>query len=235
MSNDTSPDEGISGASFDCYNESYNDELRKNLSIIPFHDDIEYYAEYKIQVLKEICPDAHAILEFGCGIGRNIRYLKQYYRSATVTGTDVSDSCLQEARIGYPDVIFLSPGEIHPRLYDLILVADVIHHIPPGERDEYIRTLKTHLTDDGSIVIFEQNPYNPLTRYLVGTCPFDEDAALLTKTELKKILKYSGYKNISGSYCFFFPSALKKYNSLEKRIGFLPLGGKYYIHARKDY
>jgi SAM-dependent methyltransferase len=234
MSNGTPSDVGISDVSFDRYNESYNDELRRNLSIIPFHDDIEYYAEHKIQLLKEICPDAHSILEFGCGIGRNIRYLQQYYRSATITGTDVSDSCLSEARIVYPDVIFLPPRDIHSRLYDLILVADVIHHIPPRERDEYFLTLKTHLTDSGNIVIFEQNPYNPLTRYLVGTCPFDEDATLLSKTALKKILKYSGYKIISGSYCFFFPSALKKYNSLENRIGFLPLGGKYYIHAKKD-
>lgn len=234
MSTKKSSEERKKGSSFDCYNESYCDELDKNLSIIPFHNDIEYYADYKVQILQKICPDVHSILEFGCGVGRNIRYLQKYFRSSSITGTDISDTCLQEARISYPDVAFLPPNEIYTHTYDLILIADVIHHIHPSERLGYFVSLNKLLADNGSIIIFEQNPYNPITRYLVRTCPFDVDASLLTDSEVKKILKCSGYEVLSRSYCFFFPSALKKCNNFEKRIGFLPFGGKYYIHARKD-
>ncbi len=37
------------------------------------------------------------------------------------------------------------------------------------------------LKKKGRVYIFEHNPYNPVTRYLVATCEFDRDAVLFKK------------------------------------------------------
>lgn len=219
--------------SFDKYNDSYDEELAKNLSKIPFHDNIEYYAEHKIQILKEICPYANSILESGCGIGRNIKFIQKYYPGSEIAGADVSNTCLAEAKSSYPDIDFFLPENIPLNTYDLLLIADVIHHISPNERKMYLNSLKQHLKNVAEIVIFEQNPYNPLTRYLVNTCPFDEEAELISAIELVKLLNDVGFAVNLYSYCFFFPSSFHRINHLENWLAKIPLGGKYYIHAYK--
>ncbi len=60
------------------------------------------------------------------------------------------------------------------------------------------------------MIIFEHNPYNPITRFMVNTCEFDKDAVLLTRKELIKIFINNGFSLIKGKYCLFFPPRLLK-------------------------
>ena len=63
---------------FDNYTESYNKILSDQLNFFDSND--EYFSEYKIRILKkyvDILPNK--ILEFGCGVGRNLKYLHQYF------------------------------------------------------------------------------------------------------------------------------------------------------------
>ena len=52
--------------------------------------------------------------------------------------------------------------------FDLVFVAGVFHHIPPEERQGAADAVAAHMAPGGSLVVFEHNPYNPVTRKLAG-------------------------------------------------------------------
>jgi hypothetical protein len=89
------------------------------------------------------------------------------------------------------------------------------------------------LRTGGRLFVFEHNPYNPVTRHLVNTCPFDADAVLLTRAETVALLKTAGLEPSAAAYCLFFPRLLAGLRPLETWLGWLPLGGQYFVAGRK--
>jgi hypothetical protein len=83
--------------------------------------------------------------------------------------------------------------------------------------------------------LFEHNPLNPLTKYLVRTCVFDKDAKLLKNSYAIRLLKYNDFKILVKKFIIFFPrkGVLSKVIFLEKYLQWLPLGGQYFIVAKK--
>jgi hypothetical protein len=63
----------------------------------------------------------------------------------------------------------------------------VLHHVPPADREALLARVATKLAPGGKLVVFEHNPWNPLTRKVVAECAFDADAVLLPPTEILKI------------------------------------------------
>ena len=135
------------------------------------------------------------ILEYGCGIGRNIPYLRAAFPNAEIVGTDISVASLEMARKEQPDATFVAEHEHTAPYgsYDLIFVAGVFHHIPPLQRAGAARTLFERLDNGGKLFVFEHNPYNPVTRHIVSNCPYDEDAILLKPAELRSHLREAGF------------------------------------------
>jgi hypothetical protein len=84
------------------------------------------------------------------------------------------------------------------------------------------------------LFVFEHNPYNPVTRRLVNTCPFDADAVLLARAETVSLLKAAGLEPSAAAYCLFFPQMLAALRPLEAWLGWLPLGGQYFVAGRKS-
>lgn len=227
-------DPDIMDTNFDDYSTSYNYELGNNLNRIPLQGDISFFAMHKIEILAGNFSkdESYNILDFGCGIGRNIQYLFDYFPKSNVYGTDISLECLNYARKMYPSAYFFIADNIPDVKFDIILVADVLHHVNDSEINGLIDKISSLRSANSSIVVFEQNPYNPITRYLVKTCPFDKNARLLTLTKTQKIFFSHGLKMINSGYCFFFPSSCKKLYSIENKISRIPMGGKYYAIFR---
>jgi len=175
------------------------------------------------------------VLEYGCGIGRNIPFLREAFPRATVIGSDVSCASLEIARRYRPDVEFLEEGnpELGMRSFDLIFVAGVFHHIPPAERPSVVKLLFQRLASAGDLFIFEHNPYNPVTRRIVSNCPYDADAALLAPGELRRHLEMAGFREPHAEFCLFIPPRLSWLTWMEPKLGWLPLGGQYFVHASK--
>jgi ubiquinone/menaquinone biosynthesis C-methylase UbiE len=69
--------------------------------------------------------------------------------------------------------------------FDLAFLACVLHHIPHSEHVEILQEVRRVLRPGGALVIFEHNPYNPLTVRAVKSCPFDENAVLLRPGRLR--------------------------------------------------
>lgn len=58
------------------------------------------------------------------------------------------------------------------------------------------------------LLLFEHNPWNPLTRHAVANCPFDENAVLISAPEMRKRLRTAGFRNVRIDYRLFFPGFL---------------------------
>jgi SAM-dependent methyltransferase len=217
---------------FDKYAEDYQKLIGEQLSFFDSNND--YFAKYKIDIIKKhIDGTPKRILEYGCGIGRNLKYLSQHFEHSLIYACDISQRSLEIAKDDNPTVnFFLLDHDTIIEKFDLILVALVFHHIEPELRTNVIRDISNLLAEGGNIFIFEHNPYNPVTRYIVNTCIFYDDAVLLKKRELVKLLIEANLSIDTWRYTLFFPSFLKKLRFLEPILGYLPFGGQYFLKAK---
>lgn len=217
---------------FDDYSGSYDELLQESTKL--FAEDAEYFARYKVELAtqqKNTLP-IKRVLEYGCGTGRNIRYLQAAFPEAEVVGTDVSAESLRLARANNPMAEFkLESIDLAVGKFDFIFIACVFHHIPLAEREGVMKTLATRLAPGGLIYIFEHNPFNPVTRKLVNSCPFDADAVLLKPEELQTLFRHAGIILNGVSYCLFVPPRLSWFIPVEKYLRWLPMGGQYWIRG----
>jgi SAM-dependent methyltransferase len=217
---------------FDEYTDDYNRLLKEKTQF--FSPSEEYFARYKVEIVRRrVAAPVKRLLEYGCGIGRNIPFLQHAFPGATIVGTDISKASLDIARTENPGVEFLEESEATPDLtgFDVVFIAGVFHHIPPPQRVEVARKVAQRMTPGSSLFVFEHNPYNPVTRRIVNTCPYDEDAVLLRPGEMKQILKEAGFTFRRREFCLFVPPSLPAFLPLENVLGWLPLGGQYWVEA----
>lgn len=218
---------------FDNYTDDYNQLLKEKTGFFSKSD--AYFASYKIELVKSrLSKPVSRILEFGCGIGRNIPFIREVFPNSYIVGSDISRASLDIARQSQPEVMFIAEEDISEiGQFDLIFVAGVYHHIPVGERGKTSDTLYGRLNVGGDLFVFEHNPYNPVTRRIVSNCPYDEDAVLLKPKELRMHLKGAGFTSPHTEYCLFIPPSMSKLAWLERRLGWFPMGGQYFVHVQK--
>ena len=221
---------------FDNYADNYDEELKKSMGF--FGEENAYFAEYKIRIVKDnIGCKPLSILEYGCGTGRHMKFLSSYFPEAKVSGCDISRKSIEVAEKENPksDFFLIDSENIISRKndYDLIFISCVFHHIEPPLRKEAIQNVYELMKEGGELFLFEHNVYNPLTLKIVRECAFDKDAVLLPPAETIRLVKGSGLNLIAKKYSLFFPAALKFLRPVEKYLSAIPLGGQYYVHAKK--
>ena len=218
---------------FDGLAEGYKDITTQQHAF--FDTNTSYLQEYKVAIARELVTSPEEVLDYGCGIGLLQDFLSTYYPAATITATDISEKSLDYVRSHYPSTRTMFHEEALDDHYDLILVSCVLHHVPPYDRRDLLNRLVQTLSPRGHLLIFEHNPLNPVTQHLVNTCPVDEDAILLRRSELVAMLKtIHGAKIAKTGYTLFFPGVLKSLRPLEKKMRWLPAGGQYFVLACKD-
>jgi trans-aconitate methyltransferase len=161
-------------------------------------------------------------------------YLKRRMPSIQLDGFDPS-----EDSIGRVDPSLRACGrfvsdldQLH-RLYDLIVIANVMHHIQPQQREATIEQMASRLKPSGKLAIFEHNPANPVTRWIVSHCPFDDDAILLPSAESASYLRKAQLRLVQQDYIMFLPRALALFRPLEPAFRWLPLGAQYVLIGEK--
>jgi 2-polyprenyl-3-methyl-5-hydroxy-6-metoxy-1,4-benzoquinol methylase len=222
----------MTGTEFDKLASEYSDILDRTVRFSGSGRD--YFDAYKLQCLKDtgISPnDALDILDFGCGTGQLADLMAGAFPKSKVVGIDVSGSSIEVAREKFRNVknlVFgrhLEPG----RTYDLICAASVFHHVPAESRSALLISLKNALKRGGMIAVFEHNPWNPLTRYVVQTCPFDAGAELISRRRFVKLAHEAGMSIAMKRYTVFFPKFAQRLRPLEPMLRFLPLGAQYLL------
>lgn len=226
---------------FDNFAGNYRNEHTKNIKKISGVDS-NYFSEYKIQAISqyENAGRDSIILDLGCGDGNSASYFLKYFSHKAYFGIDISPKSIEEARqLPLERCSFqVYDGEHIPfddRTFDIVLIACVLHHIDISFHVNLLRECQRVLKDNGRLYVFEHNPLNPLTRRLVNTCPFDEEAVLIYSHDLEKSLKKLHFSNIKRKYTIFFPRKFffKRLVFLEKYLTWCPLGGQYYFRCEK--
>ena len=87
--------------------------------------------------------------------------------------------------------------------------------------------------DGGLLLVFEHNPFNPLTRLAVARCAFDRDAQLLSRGLSARVLAAAGLSVFEKRYILVSPFAFKGAEWIERRFRQAPLGAQYYVGGRK--
>jgi SAM-dependent methyltransferase len=117
--------------------------------------------------------------------------------------------------------------------FDAAFSACVFHHIPRSEHLFWLAELRRVVRPGGAIAVFEHNPFNPLTRRAVDTCPFDEHAVLLTARQLEKAYSDAGWQVLKARYHIFFPHFAARFRIFEPLLEWLPLGAQYSVFGRR--
>ncbi len=201
----------------------------------------EFFAEYKIKDIAEVLEKKLAvrkILDFGGGIGTSVPYVRRYFPNAAMTCLDVSERSLTIARDRYSsDADFVSfDGTVIPfdaDTFDVAYAACVFHHIDGEFHIRLLNELVRVLRPDGWLFVFEHNPLNPLTRHAVNTCPFDDNAVLISGFRMKQFFKEAGLGEVKLRFRMFFPRFLSMLRCSEPRLTWLPLGAQYYVCGQK--
>lgn len=218
---------------FDEFAEGYDKILSKHLHF--FEAGTDYFSQYKVSVVKKLLDRKPLrILEFGCGVGNNIGHLINAFPGASITGCDVSIKSLEVAKTKHPAAKFFNIEDNIEEFaggYDLVFIANVLHHVPPEQRIETLHLIKSLMPRNGELFIFEHNPYNPVTRHIVRTCPFDVDAELIKPKHLIALLNKVGFSILNRQYILFFPNLLSQLRPIEQYLTSVPLGGQYVIQT----
>ena len=83
--------------------------------------------------------------------------------------------------------------------------------------------------------MWENNPWNPGTRYVMSRIPFDLDAITLTAPEARCLLEAGGFEVIRTDFLFIFPRILSWFRGIEPLVSRLPIGGQYQLLCRKPH
>jgi trans-aconitate methyltransferase len=173
------------------------------------------------------------VLDYGCGLGETTGLLASEFSNATVVGMDSSKAMIEAAtrQCTNPRVSFSAigetAGEINLDDIDITYVNGVVHHMEPRDRTPLFEMLRSKTAADGLVAVFENNPLNPGTRFVMSRIPFDWDAQPLTHWKMREHFREARFKVIHEGFLFYFPKMLALLRPLERSLEALPLGAQY--------
>jgi SAM-dependent methyltransferase len=225
-------------AEFDVYDRSYNETVNRALAFSGMR--VDFSTRVKVDYLVELVdflrpPAARAeLIDVGCGVANSHPLLAG--RIGRLVGVDVSQACIAVAaernpqneyrpydglNLPYPDASF-----------DAASAVCVFHHIPIERRVGLACDVRRVLRSGGLFVIFEHNPFNPLTVHVVNNCEFDKDAILLKRRETEALLDEAGFRDVNTRFILTLPAAGRVLRIMDKIFAQIPLGAQYFTVGR---
>ena len=224
-------------AEFDRHSESYETAVERAVAFAGQAHDV--YLEAKARKLLELArrrlgAEPVAALDVGCGIGLFERHLAGSF--ASLHGVDVSEPMIARARETVPEAEFRvsDPGRLpyEDARFDLVFTVCVLHHVERGERGPLLAEMARVTRPGGLVVVFEHNPWNPLTRKVVRGCEFDHGVQLLPRREVTAALRAAGLDVTDAEYLLFSPWRGSLVERMERALAKIPLGAQYVVAAR---
>jgi SAM-dependent methyltransferase len=223
---------------YDHYRDRYRQDLDRAVSFAGVSHD--FFSRAKADELVSLAkrhlgdPARFDALDVGCGIGLTDRHLASRFRS--LTGTDVSPGVLETAARENPGVRYelAERGRLPfaDQAFDLTFAVCVVQVIPPEERPKFVAELARVTRPGGLVVVFEHNPYNPLTRLVVRRCSFGDDARMLGMAEAARLLQENGVPPVDRGFLLLFPTRRSRVVAVERALRHLPLGAQFYLAGR---
>ena len=180
------------------------------------------------------------ILDLGCGVGTFLQLLQQSGLRAQLHGCDVSVGMLEEGERRWggspkPELDRVVDGTLpyDDGSFDLVISCCVLHHVPAGQRRTVLREAARALAPHGRICVFEHNPWNPVTRWVVRRTAIDAEAMLLSAAETRAALRDAGLDVVSTAFLMFFPPRWPSVRRVEDYLRWCPSGAQYVVSATK--
>jgi SAM-dependent methyltransferase len=175
-----------------------------------------------------------SVLDVGCGVGLTDAFLAGCF--ASLTGVDVGPGVLERAaarnRVAHYE---LYDGERLPMTdgtFDVTFCAGVLQVLPPERRARFVDELRRVTRGRGIVVVFEHNPYNPLTRLAVRRFALGDDVQMLPARQLVDLAERAGLAVLERAYILLLPSESGFARKVERRVERLPLGAQFVVVAR---
>ncbi|MGH7896305.1 MAG: class I SAM-dependent methyltransferase [Candidatus Binatia bacterium] len=223
---------------FDEYADDYERALAEGLAVSG--EGRDYFARGRVAWLAGLLAKRRfapsSVLDFGCGTGSGIPLLRELTGGGDVIGLDRSSRSLAVAarEHAHERTRFLLFEEYRPSgAVDLAFSNGVFHHIPPAERPAVLDYVLRALRPGGLLALWENNPWNPGTRYVMSRIPFDRDAVPISPPEARALLREAGFEVLRIDFLFIFPRPLRWLRALEPPLCRLPFGAQYQVLARK--
>jgi SAM-dependent methyltransferase len=226
---------------FDAHARNYSEVLDKSIGFSG--EDSAYFAEYKIRdlhrELARLGTDTGAalrLLDFGCGVGASMPHVRRHFANAKLFGVDVSQESLEQARSRHEDLahfLTMTGAELpaEASALDAVYAMCVFHHVDEAAHVELLSRMRNRLKPGGLLMVYEHNPFNPLTVRVVNNCPFDANAKLIRASLMAQRCRDAGFKDVKIKYRVFFPGFLRALRFAEGALSWLPLGGQYYVRC----
>lgn len=223
---------------FHAYRDGYGDAIDDAIGFC--HQGHEFFTRAKVRHLLRLIrahvglPGHVRVLDLGCGPGVTDRVLSPQLPG--LSGTDVSRPLLERAAQDNPAVDYRHyDGTLLPwpdDHFDVTFTICVLHHVEPPGRGAFMREMARVTRPDGLAVVFEHNPWNPLTRRAVSSCDFDEGVTLLSRRTMRRLCEAAGLEVVDAAYILFVPFGDRLSDMADQVLGWLPLGGQYVVAAR---
>jgi SAM-dependent methyltransferase len=228
----------MSDTDFDCYADSYDRTLADGLAVSG--ESRQYFAVGRVKwlagCLRRMGSAPSLVIDYGCGTGSTSPLLLRFLGAQNVIGIDPSARSIELARRDYgSERIQFSPLDEYEPLgdADLVYCNGVFHHIPPEQRGSTLRFLSRTLRPSALFSLWENNPWNPGTQYIMARLPFDRDAIKLNSIESRRLVRSEGFSVLRTDFIFFCPRFLKALRPIEKFVSGLPLGAQYQVLSRR--
>lgn len=214
-----------------------------------FGKNLDQYIYVKARWLWDYLPQSgmnrslnheYRLLDYGCGTGEMLKWLSVFGFRGHLHGADVSISMLAEAEkrwntLQKPVFSYISETKTDytDNSYHCIIATCVFHHIEPNNRDLVLQEIRRILAPGGILVVFEHNPFNPMTRFIVKRAAIDKNAVLLYPKEMRNRYDRASFSNCKLEYLMFFPPNLKFFQRFERYLKWCPLGAQYVAVGKK--
>jgi SAM-dependent methyltransferase len=216
---------------------NYDAALNQGLALSGESKD--FFIEGRLRFLQKClaklnAPNPQKCLDYGCGTGAAFPQLQSILHAPQIIGIDISAAELALAQKKFPWAKTFTPDQTPENLAaDLAYSNGTFHHIPPSDRQSALAFIHSRLRPSGLFALWENNPFNPGTRWVMSRIPFDKNAITLSPRESRRRLRNAGFQILRTDFLFYFPKSLRPLRPLEKLLTKLPLGAQYQILAQK--
>jgi SAM-dependent methyltransferase len=224
---------------FDRIANHYLSDLDKTLLVTGMEHSffINIKRDHILRLAAEHFPDLTGldVLDLGCGVGAYHSGLQDCFRQ--LHGIDVSEQSIRIAVEQHPFVQYSTFDGVRLPYRDdqfsIIFAVCVMHHVPPEQWSALIKELHRVMRPNGLILIFEHNPYNPATQYVVKNCDIDKDAVLIRPQKLRGFATSVGFERVHTRTILSVPPINPMLRQIDLLLGCLPFGAQYYLSGVK--
>ncbi|MCW3101425.1 MAG: methyltransferase family protein [Chthonomonadaceae bacterium] len=170
-------------------------------------DDVGYWRSHITRNVLAHVPESNldAVLDLGCGAGRGTAVLARV--GAHVIGVDSNAHQISAASLlNEPNCTFylisdsVSWLKEHPSRFSLILLDNVVEHIPVGECATFLRVLAASLRPGGMLIVLTPNAASSVAPFL----RYDDltHTTIFTENSLRSALVAAGLESVQFAAYF---------------------------------